>query len=145
MCGGESWQRRERVVPGLRGSEDPAGSTGYAVQVALHVDEEEEVVPPGRPAEIAAEARVVKARMKGHPVGNGLLIPRLQITLLEVLGDHAVELIGPALDHLVELPPGGVSVLGRELVGENREVFDGVIRNRGQRAGSDLAVVIDPF
>ena len=54
-----------------------------------------------------------------------------------------MEGVRPAPDGGVELPTRGVAKLGVELVGQQREVFYGVVWNRDQVAGQSLVIVVD--
>ena len=56
-----------------------------------------------------------------------------------------MEGIGPTLDRGVELAAGRVAKLCVELIRQQSEVFDRVVRNRDQVACNRLVIVVDSF
>ncbi len=56
-----------------------------------------------------------------------------------------MELVGAGDDGGVELAAGGVTELGRELVGDEGEVADGIVGHVDEWAGDGLVVVVDAF
>ena len=133
------------VVAGLRGRENLAGRGGGAVYFPFHIDKEEQLVLPDRAAEVAAKAIVVEPWMKVHLVHDELLIGCVQVAVLQVLEQHAVELVGAALHDLIELPARGMAIFRRELVCQQREFFHRIIRDDRKRTGHGLAIVVDSF
>ncbi len=93
--------------------------------------------PPICPPKRLLSYRVFERRLS---VGNLRLrhdrVLRVQIAVLEVLIQSAVESIRATLDRLVELTTRRVTELSRKLVLQNREVIDCIIRNLKQRTGN---------
>ena len=57
----------------------------------------------------------------------------------------AMERIRTALDHGVELTAGRMAEFGRKLILQEGEFRNGVVRDKNQRAGYALVIVIDTF
>ena len=81
--------------------------------------------------------------MEVHLVHDELLIGCVQVAVLQVLEQHAVELVGAALHDLIELPARGMAIFRRELVCQQREFFHRIIRDDRKRTGHGLAIVVD--
>ncbi len=101
--------------------------------------------PPKSAAEAVVVVTRVAERIRRHLGLRNLRVDRVQVAVLEVLVSRAVELVGSALDGLVELTTGRVTELRRELVLQNGEAVDRVVRNRDERTGHRQAVVVHAF
>ena len=73
------------------------------------------------------------------------LVDGVEIAVLEIFVDPAVDGISAANDDLVELATGRVPELGAELVLNYGEVGDGIVGDRHQRSGDGLIVVVGTF
>ena len=109
--------------------ETHAGCAGLLLAEALSREEEEGLVLPDRPADGAAElveqvAGLARARAVGE-VREG--VERL---VSVVLVERAVELVGSGLGHDVDDGAARAAVLGREHVGFDPELLDGVESGR---------------
>src|SRR6202030_2670382 len=111
--------------------------------LALEVDEEEGLVLEHRSADLTAVAVVVVARF--GKILTGGQVDGVEIAVLEVLIGGAVQGVGSADDVGVELTAGGVAELGRELIGDEGELTDGVVGDVDEGTGDALVVVVDAF
>ena len=84
------------------------------------------------PAEGRAVAVAVKARIRRQALESVKVVHRIQIAIPEILVKRAVEGVRAALDHGVELAAGGVPELGAELVLQQSEAFDRVVRHHDE-------------
>ena len=105
----------------------------------------EEFVLQQRSANLSAEAVVVVTLVLGVSSTDRGLIDRVQISVLEVLVRATVEGVRSAGDDDVELSAGGVTEFRRELVGQQREFLNGIVRDVDQWSGYRLVVVVDTF
>ena len=105
----------------------------------------EEFVLQQRAANLSAEAVVVVALILGVSSPDRGLIDRIQISVLEILISATVEGVRSAGDDDVELSASGVTEFRRELVGQQREFLNGIVRDIDQWSGYRLVVVVDTF
>src|SRR5581483_5067755 len=73
------------------------------------------------------------------------VVSGIQITILKILVEGAVELVSPASDDGVELAARGMAEIGRELVRKEGELRDCIVWNAHERACNAAAVVVNPF
>jgi hypothetical protein len=112
-----------------------------ADEVTLIVSEKEQAVAKNRTADLPAVTVVVVLRV-GNLAARG---PgrRVQIAILEILIQAAVQGVGAAEDVGVELTTGRVAKLWRELGGDQRKTAYGIVRYIDQGTRDCLVVVVD--
>jgi hypothetical protein len=111
--------------------------------VALVVGEEEKLVMNDGAADLAAIAIVVELRVGDLAAGGTAF--GVEVAVLEVLVDAAVDAVRAGKNGGVELTARGVSKLWRELIGDQGEVADGVVGKVDEFAGDSFIVVVDAF
>ena len=115
--------------------------TALAGGSALITCEVEELVFLNGSAGLAAPTVEVKTWIGDFAALNGVF--RIQIAVLEILVEHAVNVVGAAANGGVELSAGGVSELRRELIDDGGELAGGIVGHIDQRTGDALVVVVD--
>ena len=116
--------------------------TGLAQRIVLEQPEVEELVLHDRPTDAPSERVLVETGNAADSLAGIGLVHRVQIAVLEVLVQVAVDLVGAALECDVELAAGGMTKLRVELVLKHREFFNGLIGDPDVRTGDVLPGVV---
>ena len=123
---------------------------GLARSLALITSKEEELFLQDRSTYLATVSieivpgieRLHRGVSKGPCNGS---VDSVQITILEVLVGSTVEMVSAGHNVRVELTTRGVTEFGRKLVGNERELSDGVIGDVDERTSNTLVVVVNTF
>ena len=86
----------------------------------FEIAEVEKLVLDDRPADSCAQAVLVESRFVRDALPHERLIERIQISILQVVVNAAVDLVAAALNNRIELAPGRVTEFRLELVQQER-------------------------
>src|ERR1700681_2831967 len=87
----------------------------------------------------------IESRIREDSLGLERLIFGIEIAILNVLVQLAMELVSAALHDRVELAARGVAVLGLELVLQQRELSDGFTGHKCVWSGDVFSVIVNAF
>src|SRR5450432_1531927 len=116
-------------------------SRGLPQRVVLEAAEVKELVLPDGSADGSPEAIVVIARIGRLPRDNLGIILGVQLAVLHVFEEGAMELVGAGLHDYIEHAAGGAAILGAKLILSHVQLGDGLVRDIDLRT-RDVAVVI---
>src|SRR5207249_7614712 len=88
---------------------------------------------------------LVKAWLVIDTLSEVGLIQRIQLSILEILVSRPVYLIRSTFYNGIELPSRGMTELRRELILQERELSDRLIRNIDEWTSHSLVIVIHAF
>ncbi len=113
-----------------------------ANRVILKVPEEEKLVLEDRSTKSAAHTIIIKTLVGREAVVSCRLVYSIVVAVLIIKVCKAVVRIRSAFDDLIELSPGGMAEIRRELVLEKGEFCHRIVWHVNERAGDGFVVIV---